>query len=211
MKNLKVLYVSIFMLGAMSASALAQNRTLFDRLGGKDAITAVVDEFATRCLADTRINKKFAQSDPARLKAMLVDQICSATGGPCQYTGLDMRTAHKKMGVTAGEFNALVEDLVGALDKFNVPEAEKTELLGMLAPMKTDIVEDQSPATGTPLGKGFKPAPSMKAAKMAEDLKAKKMEQEKLKAEADAMKKEQKAAKDAQKPAKDSKDSKKKP
>ena len=195
MKNLKVLYVSICLLGAMSASAFAQNRTLFERLGGKDAITAVVDEFATRCLADTRINKKFALSDPARLKAMLVDQICSATGGPCQYTGRDMRTAHKKMGVTAGEFTALVEDLSGALDKFNVPAAEKTELLGLLAPMKTDIVEDQSPATGTALGKSFKPAPSMKAAKLEEDLRTKKAESAKIKAEADAMKKEQKASK----------------
>ena len=195
MKNLKVLYVSICLLGAMSATAFPQNKTLFERLGGKDAITAVVDEFATRCLADTRINKKFAQSDPARLKAMLVDQICSATGGPCQYTGRDMTTAHRRMGVTAGEFSALVEDLSGALDKFNVPAAEKTELLGLLAPMKANIVEDQSPATGTPLGKGFKPAPSLKATKMEEDLKAKKAEAAKIKAEADAMKKEQKASK----------------
>ena len=195
MKTRKVLYVSICLLGAMSTTAFAQNRSLFERLGGKEAIVAVVDDFAARCLADTRINKKFAKSDPARLKAMLVDQICSATGGPCQYSGRDMKTAHKHMGVTDGEFSALVEDLVAALDKANVPQAEKTELLGLLAPMKPDVVEDKSPATGTPLPKDFKPAGSLKSMRHEEEAKAKKLEQEKAKADADRMKKEEKAKK----------------
>ena len=120
MRNLKMMVLSLSLLVALAVSATAQTKSLFERLGGKEAITAVVDEFAGRVLADVRINKKFAQTDPVRLKAELVDQICLASGGPCQYTGRDMKTTHKSMGVTEGEFGALVEDLVGALNKFNV-------------------------------------------------------------------------------------------
>lgn len=96
-------------------------------------------------------------SDPDRLTAMLVEQVCSVSGGPCKYTGRSMRQAHKNMGVTEGEFAALVEDLVASLDHFNVPAAEKTELLTALGAMKGDIVEVKSTATGTPLPAAFKP------------------------------------------------------
>ena len=85
MRTLKTTALSLSLLLTLSLGAVAQEKTLYERLGGKDAITAVVDEFATRVLADARINQKFAQSDPGRLKAQLVDQICAATKGPCQY------------------------------------------------------------------------------------------------------------------------------
>lgn len=166
MRETRILLACIFLLGLMTTTAFAQKKSLFDRLGGKPAIVAVVDEFAARCLTDTRINKKFGKSDPARLKAMLVDQICSASGGPCQYQGRDMKSAHKSMGVTDGEFSALVENLAGALDKLKVQAADKNELLGLLAPMKTDIVEVNSKETGTALPKEFKPAPSLKSLRM---------------------------------------------
>ncbi len=121
-------------------------KSLYSRLGGKKAITAVVDEFVNNCATDTRINKFFADTakDPKRLekfKKNLVEQICSASGGPCKYKGKDMKTAHKGMGITDADFGALVEDLVKALDKFNVGATEKNELLGALGPMKGDIVE----------------------------------------------------------------------
>lgn len=123
-----------------------KTKSLYSRLGGKKAITAVVDEFVNNCAADTRINKFFGDTakDPkrlARFKGNLVDQICQASGGPCKYKGKDMKTAHKSMGISGADFDALVEDLVKALDKFNVGETEKNELLGKLGPMKGDIVE----------------------------------------------------------------------
>jgi len=77
----------------------------------------------------------------APLKAMLVDQICMATGGPCKYTGRDMKAAHRGMGVSTADFNALVEDLGKTLTKFNVPAKEQGELVAILAPLKGDIVE----------------------------------------------------------------------
>jgi len=114
-------------------------KSLYDRLGGKDAITAVVDDFVGNVAGDKRTNGFFAKADVPRLKRNLVDQICSATGGPCVYTGKDMKTAHKGMGISDADFNALVEDLVKSLNKFNVPAKEQGELLGILGSLKPQI------------------------------------------------------------------------
>ena len=135
--------------------------TLYERLGGRDAIVAVVDDFVARCAADDRINGKFARTDIGRLKSMLVDQVCEASGGPCRYQGRDMRKTHDGMAVTAGEFDALVEDLVATLNQFSVPKAAQDELLGLLGPMRADIVEEESPETGTPLPDTYRNAPSL--------------------------------------------------
>lgn len=118
----------------------AAKKSLYDRLGQKPAITAVVEEFVKRVAADNVINARFANTDLAHLKAMLVDQICEASGGPCKYTGRDMKAAHTGMKITEAEWNALVGDLKGALDQFKVPAAEQNELIGAIAPMKPNIV-----------------------------------------------------------------------
>ena len=136
--------------------------SLYDRLGGLDAINAVVDAFYARCAEDGRINRKFERSDGPRLKKMLADQVCEAAGGPCTYIGRGMEEAHDGMGVTAGEFDALVEDLVATLDELEVPKAEQDELLGLLAPMRDNIVEVESPETGTPLPATYQSAPALR-------------------------------------------------
>jgi hemoglobin len=133
--------------------------SLYERLGGLDAINAVVDSFVARCAGDDRINRKFERTDIPRLKMMLVDQVCEAAGGPCTYLGRNMRAAHDGMAVTAGEFDALVEDLVATLDEFEVPKAEQDELLGLLGSLRSDIVEIESPETGTPLPASYHAAP----------------------------------------------------
>jgi hemoglobin len=147
MRNIKNLLTAALLVVSLAAMVYGQQeKSLYTRLGGKTAITAVVDEFVARVAADTRINAFFTAtaSDPKRLakfKMNLVDQICEASGGPCKYKGKDMKTAHAGMGIGGGDFNALVEDLVGALDKFKVGPTEKDQLLGALGPMKKDIVE----------------------------------------------------------------------
>lgn len=134
--------VVTMLLAAMTGCATtdAPKASLYERLGAKPAITAVVDDFVANVAADPRINQQFARTDIPRLKTLLVEQICAGTGGPCTYTGRDMKTTHARLGVTGADFSALVEDLVKALDKFQVPEREKSELLAILAPMKSDIV-----------------------------------------------------------------------
>lgn len=139
-------------------------QSLYSRLGGGDAIVAVIDEFVARCAADERINGKFVRTDIPRLKAMLVEQVTAASGGPGSYSGRSMEETHDGMGVTAGEFDALVGDLVATLNRFNVPDAEQQELLGILGPLRSDIVEVESPATGTPLPASYESAPALPAA-----------------------------------------------
>lgn len=126
--------------GGETTPPTGEQRSLYDRLGGTPAITAVVDDFLANVVADARINARFANTDAAHLRQMLIDQICEATGGPCKYTGKNMIEAHTGMGITEDEFNALVEDLVKSLDKFQVGETEKNELLTALGGMKGDIV-----------------------------------------------------------------------
>lgn len=115
-------------------------KSLYDRLGGLPAITAVVDEFVNRTTTDARIKDRFFNTDATNLKKLLTEFVCMATGGPCKYTGRDMESSHAGMDLVDDEFNALVEDLVGALDKFKVPEKEKGELLGALGPLKPQMV-----------------------------------------------------------------------
>ena len=118
---------------ALSATGAAAS-TLYERLGGYDAIQAVVDQTITNVAADHRINKFFAHADIPRLRRNLTDQICVATGGWCIYGGQDMKTAHAGMHIHSRHFNALVQDLGMALSKFKVPAQEQHELVAILAP-----------------------------------------------------------------------------
>lgn len=133
-------------LSAATGFAAEHHQPLYERLGGKPAVEAVVDDFAARIFADERVNKWFAHAaaDPqaaAAYKAKLADFVCQVTGGPCQYTGPDMKEVHRGRGITSSAFDAVVEDLTATLDKFHVPEREKADLLGMLGAMKPAVVQ----------------------------------------------------------------------
>ena len=131
--------ISLALAACAGEGAAMAEKSLHQRLGGTPAITAVVDEFIVNVAADKRINMYFGGDIP-RLKRLLVEQICEGAGGTCKYTGRSMKDVHARMGLEERHFNALVEDLVKALDKFKVPAKEKTELLNILGPMKADIV-----------------------------------------------------------------------
>jgi hemoglobin len=120
--------------------------TLYTRLGGKPAITKVVDDLVTIVIEDPRIKDEhkehFKKEDNvAELKKKLVDQIGQATGGPEKYTGRNMKDAHKGMKITDADFDALADDVGKALDKNNVGPKEKKELMDLLGPMRKEVVE----------------------------------------------------------------------
>ena len=122
----------------------AQEPSLFERLGGEEALDAVVGEFLGNVAADDRINSFFANTDLDNLHRLLVEQLCEATGGPCTYSGRSMKDSHAGLGIGVDHFTALVEDLVVALNTFSVPEKEQSELLGALGMLQGDIVEEDS-------------------------------------------------------------------
>lgn len=131
----------VLITGSACAANNAKGMSLYDRLGGKAGITSVVDTFVGNVGGDKRINGYFASTDLTALKAHLVNQVCEASGGPCTYQGRTMKQTHAGMGVTDAAFGALVEDLVAALDHHKVGKTEKDQLLSVLGPMKSDIVE----------------------------------------------------------------------
>ncbi len=110
--------------------------SLYWRLGGPDAINAAVDETIKLSKADPRLAGRITGACASKLK----EQLCAATGGPCTYTGRDMKSAHTGLKITEAEFAAVGENLVKVLDIFKVPEKEKNELVGLIMPMKADIV-----------------------------------------------------------------------
>ncbi len=99
-------------------------------------MTAAIDDVIAVSKADPRLAGRLSGA----CRDKLIDQLCEATGGPCTDTGRDMLSAHKGLHITEAEFGAVAENLVKTLDKFGVPAKEKDELVGLIAPMKGDIV-----------------------------------------------------------------------
>ena len=113
-----------------------ENASLYWRLGGGDAVNAAADELIKVSQADPRMNGGITGGCRVKLK----EQLCAITGGPCTYTGRDMKTAHRGLKITNAQFDAVGDNLVKVLDAFKVPEKEKNELLGLIVPMKGDVV-----------------------------------------------------------------------
>jgi hemoglobin len=118
---------------------------LYDRLGKEAGIAKVVDDFVAAVIANDeyppKLKDHFMRADVAVLKRKLVDQIGQATGGPQKYTGKNMKDAHKGLGITDADFDALVASLKTALHKNKVGEKEQKELFDLLGPMRKDVVE----------------------------------------------------------------------
>ena len=133
--------VAPFLLSALlCAPALASEPSLYQRLGGEIVVTKIVEQAIKRVVDDPEVNQSFHKVDLVKLDKLLVEQICSLTGGGCKYSGEDMKTVHAGLNITEREFYAMVEALRAELDSHNVGEREKNELLRILAPMKRDVV-----------------------------------------------------------------------
>ena len=129
---------------ATGSSSSAGGPSLYDRLGRRPGIDVVVHTFVGNIGRDKRINVRFMFVDMDVLQAHLTDQICAASGGPCTYAGRAMKPLHAPMHVRAAEFDAMGEDLVGALKTHAVPEREQKELLAIIVSTRPDIVEPES-------------------------------------------------------------------
>lgn len=130
------------MAGALSGAQ--DKKSLYARLGGYDAIAAVVDDFIGRLVADKTLTKFFAGHSEDSLKKIrmhVIDQFCAAAGGPCLYVGRDMKTSHHGLGITSADWDASANHLVETLDHFKVAKAEKDELMAFVATLKKDIVD----------------------------------------------------------------------
>ena len=138
------LVVSLLLTIGIATQAAAQEKSLYQRVGGYDALAAVVDDFIVRLFTDKQFEKFFAgASDDSkkRIRQHILDQFCAATGGPCVYNGRDMKTSHAGLGITNAQWDAAAKHLVASLDKFKVPEKEKGEILAFVTSLKKDIVE----------------------------------------------------------------------
>jgi hemoglobin len=127
----------------MSGGQTAQ-KSLYERVGGYDALAAVVDDFIGRLATDKRFERfftGFSTDSKKKLRQHILDQFCVATGGPCVYMGRDMKTTHAGLAITEADWDAAAKHLVGSIDKFKVPEKEKGELLAFVTSLKKDIVE----------------------------------------------------------------------
>ncbi len=139
------LMVCISALG-MPSTSQAEEKTLYQRLGGYDAISAVVNEFADRLFSDKKLAPFFgalSTDSKDKFKQLNTLLVCSATGGPCLYLGREMAVSHQGMGVGEADFNAVAGHLSATLDKFKVPTAEKEELLAAIGALKGQIVEQK--------------------------------------------------------------------
>jgi len=114
--------------------------TLYQQFGERPGIEALVEDLLARILEDPRINAGFADVDLVNLNDRLVEQICVELDGPCTYTGRSMAESHATLAVTEADFNALVEDLVDAMEARGIPRRAQNRLLRRLAPMHGDIV-----------------------------------------------------------------------
>jgi hemoglobin len=125
---------------AKPATSAGAPKSLFERLGGMPAITAAVEDFRVRVAVDPRIARYFVKVDMMHLRDMLIQQLCADTGGPCQYTGKDMKTAHQGLAISNRDFDVLAEDMAATLDKLKVGKREKDEVLAMLSGQRGDVV-----------------------------------------------------------------------
>ncbi|HEY3027395.1 MAG TPA: group 1 truncated hemoglobin [Pyrinomonadaceae bacterium] len=154
MQIIKRISLAFCLLATMAVTAAAQDsmmktgqtteKSLYQRLGGYDAVAAVVDDFVGRLVSDKQFSRFFeghSTDSLKRIRQHIVDQFCAAAGGPCIYTGRDMKTSHHGLGITEAQWEAAAKHLVATLDKFKVPAKEKDDLLAFVTSLKKDIVE----------------------------------------------------------------------
>jgi hemoglobin len=125
-----------------------QTKSLYERLGGYDAIAAVTDDLLARLLNDPQLGvfwKGHSENSLRRDRQLVVNYMCEAAGGPVFYTGRDMQASHKGLGISASDWEVFMRHAAASLEKFNVPATERSEVLAFLTSLQGDIVERAAP------------------------------------------------------------------
>ena len=134
-------------LATVAPLAAHQNQdTLYKRLGGYDAIAAVVDDFIGRMATDPQLSRFFVGHSTQSLqhiRQLVVDQLCAAAGGPCYYTGRSMKESHGGMGITQAEWDIAVKHLIATFDKFKVGAKEREDIFAAIGPLQAEIVDSK--------------------------------------------------------------------
>ncbi len=128
----------------LTGAAGAEDKSLYQRLGGYDAIAAVSDEFIARLATDEQEKRffvGFATDSKMHIRQLLVDLVCKSTGGPCFYTGRDMKMAHAGAGITKADWERSLKIFGEVLNKFKVPDSEQQELAALLVPLEKDVID----------------------------------------------------------------------
>ncbi|RMQ49833.1 Globin protein [Pseudomonas cichorii] len=115
--------------------------SLYQDLGQRAGIQRIVEGMLMNIARDDRIVERFRKIDIVRLRDKLVEQFCVEAGGPCQYTGSSMAESHKGQNLTRSDFNALVENLIDAMDAEKIPVPVQNRLIARLAPMRGEVIE----------------------------------------------------------------------
>ncbi|TYC58209.1 group 1 truncated hemoglobin [Marinobacter sp. BW6] len=113
--------------------------SLYQQLGEREGIANVVEDLLYLIVDDERINQQFKGVDVAQFHDNLTDQLCELSGGPCTYTGREMRELHSDMAITDTQFNALAENLILSMEQNNIPTGAQNRLLKQLIPLYPDI------------------------------------------------------------------------
>jgi hemoglobin len=132
------------LLGSTGEGSAMPDRTLYERLGGYDAIAAVASDLLPRLQADPRLARFWqhrGEDGVRREKQLLIDFLCSSAGGPLYYTGRDMKTSHRGMGIDERDWSAFLRHLDATLARFQVPRPERDAVVAFVEGTKADIVE----------------------------------------------------------------------
>ncbi|KPB80214.1 group 1 truncated hemoglobin [Pseudomonas syringae pv. tomato] len=136
----RVLIVLMLTVLASCAQQPPRDDSLYQDLGQRAGIQRIVEGMLLNIAKDERIVEHFKKVNIVRLRDKLVEQLCVEAGGPCRYTGDSMAESHKGQNLTPSDFNALVENLIAAMDTENVPVPVQNRLIARLAPMRGEVL-----------------------------------------------------------------------
>ena len=146
--QLATLTFAVVLIGHGHSALTQEQQSLYQRLGGYDAIASIAHDYFGRIRSDPQFSRYTggrSQDSLKRARQFLVEQLCALTGGPCVYIGRDMKTAHGGLGITKQDWDASMKHLAESIDRQKVRQKEKEELLMIVAAYEKDIVEKSEP------------------------------------------------------------------